>query len=176
MNKKEKIMALREASKVERCHTILHHGSYTNGQHSYDVANLILTLHPSPSLNLIKVALWHDCAERWSGDVPSPVKSHEPDLAEALSRVEARVEDELGVRVALTEEERRWLHAADRVELWLWAVEQVEMGNKYAMEVRDVLEDELWHHADWLPIECKTFVQDYQWKPCSDLTAQWRRG
>lgn len=176
MNRTERITALREASKVRRCHTILHHGDYTVGQHSYDALNLLLVLHPGPSKELMKAVAWHDCAERWSGDVPAPVKHTAPVLRAQLAEIEQRVERELEIEVDLTDDELDWLRAVDRIELWLWATEQVEMGNNCAKEIRDVLEDELWHHSEWMPVECRMFVQDYQWKVCSELTARWRRG
>jgi len=124
--------ALREGGAVERCHTIPHHGSYTVGQHSYDALSLLLVLHPDPTLALVKAVLWHDVPERWTGDVPANAKWDNHRLAHALAVSEGKVFDALGLGPlfeGLSEEECSWLHAVDRLELWLWCQDQLALGN-----------------------------------------------
>ena len=69
-----RVLAAREGGNVLRCHTVPHHGQYSVGKHSYDALSLLLLLHPNPSMNLVKATLWHDCAERFVGDMPAPAK------------------------------------------------------------------------------------------------------
>lgn len=132
MNPEELVRCLREAGAVERCHTLPHCGSYTVGQHSFDALSLLLVLHPAPSVALIKAVLWHDVAERWTGDVPAIAKWADPELAELLEASEERILRKLGVQPPreLPVEDCMWLDAVDKLELWLWAKGQLRMGNQ----------------------------------------------
>ena len=145
----ELIGCLREAGSVERCHTIQHHGSYSVGRHSWDAAALLLVLHPSPSVALVRAVLWHDVAERWTGDVPAIAKWDEPKLVQLLVQLEERVFDRLGLAgllSSLSEEDAVWLDAVDKLELWLWANEQLRMGNRNAETVLSNLRS--WFHRN----------------------------
>jgi len=168
MDKIQKVKELRAAGKVERCHTTPHFGSYTVGQHSFDVAMLILTLHPSPNFRLVRAALYHDCHERWIGDVPTPTKETDPAIRRSLKKLERQCERALGIaahlHAGLTKEEKRWLKAADRVELWLWAIEQINMGNQEAYTIKRDLE----RFFEDLPEELHNFVHNYMWEIRSD--------
>lgn len=132
ISRREKLIRLkarREGGAVERCHTVPHSGGYTNGHHSYNLAQIILTFHPDPSLNLIRASLDHDVPERWVGDTPATAKWNNPALKQALMEAEAKVEKRLGLDYKLTENEVRWLKAADILEIYIWAKEQCALGN-----------------------------------------------
>ena len=134
MNNSKKLKIYREGGFVKRCHARQMHREYLVGQHSFNVAGIIMTFCPSPSLALIKAALWHDVPERFTGDVPTPVKQLAPEIRDLLRLVERRVltavdED---FEDTLTDKEKEWLKAADMVELWLWAREEVALGNSAA--------------------------------------------
>lgn len=129
------LRARREGGMVERCHTMPHIGSYSVAAHSYGVAQIIRTFHSNPPLELIGAALDHDVAERWVGDTPATAKWLSPLLRDALHTAEHKIQDRFGLDEALTQEERRWLKAADILELWLWAEEQVFMGNRCARNI-----------------------------------------
>lgn len=163
MERTERVKALREAGRVERMHTMLHHSTYSVGQHSYDAANLLLCLHPNPSFALIKATLWHDCAERWIGDTPSPSKWASPELSENLETMEKGVLAALGCDQPLTAQEAMWLNAIDKLELWLWAHEQLRMGNKNAHAVINnmLMYFEVLRTSDQLPSECEHFLRTY---------------
>ena len=76
----EQIRSLRESGNVKRVHTIPVVGdvTYTVGSHSWNAVSLLYQLHTGPSHNLVKALLWHDCAERWMGDIPWPAKHYNP--------------------------------------------------------------------------------------------------
>lgn len=126
----DRVKAFREAGSVKRCHVIPIIGEYTVGKHSYDALSLLLCLHLDPSINLIKAVLWHDSAERWWGDLPAPAKWANTHLKTIYERAENSKLDELGARCALTEDEQHWLRAVDSLEFWMFAMEQVFMGNR----------------------------------------------
>lgn len=104
--------------------------------HSWGVAVIILKLNPQPSLNLIKAALYHDCAEKYTGDVPATTKWLNPLLKESLEEIEQRWERELGINVTLDPHEKLWLKAADMLELVLFCEHAEKLGNQYATEIK----------------------------------------
>lgn len=93
-------------------------------QHSWGVAVIILTMHPNPSVNLLKAAILHDSPEKVYGDIVSPTKVAFPEAKE-LDLKCARLfwEDVKNTHnfdyPELTEEEELWLSFADMYECCL---------------------------------------------------------
>lgn len=123
-----RVLAVREGGAVERCHGTPHIGSYSVGSHSFGALSLVLLLHPNPSVNLIKAVAWHDVAERWLGDVPSPVKHNNPELKRVYELIEASHLKALNLFPDLSTEEQQWLRGVDLMDLYLWCREQQRMG------------------------------------------------
>ena len=161
MQNSELINKLRECSHVERAHTIPHHGSYTNGQHSFDAVILLLTLNPGASMNLIKAVLVHDFGERWCGDIPGPAKRSDPVLKERSELLEQRCLKMIGHEYPLTEEEKMWLKAVDKIEILLWAKEQQAMGNRNVAGV--MRSNEEFFAGDDIPQAARDFVKMHRW-------------
>lgn len=154
------VLMHREAGRVERCHTLPHHGSYTNGQHTHDATSLLFLLHPKPSLRLVRALHFHDVAERWVGDMPAPAKKID-DLGQAVHRAEAAVMKQLGHDYKLTKNERRWLKAVDTVEFYLWCADQVAMGNQHvAINLATVVK---WMDKMDLPEQVEVFLAASGW-------------
>jgi hypothetical protein len=126
MNTLTKVLATREAGQVVRCHTVPRVPYYDVAQHTFGALNLLLLLHPGPSVDLIKAVQWHDVAERWTGDVPATAKWGNPALGEFLAERETDVLTRLELSVSLGEEDTRWLKAVDILDLWLWGRENLE--------------------------------------------------
>ena len=142
LSKSELIFVLRESGNIERCHNVPHHGSYSVGLHSYGVANIILVLHPDPTIRLVRAALWHDSPERYLGDLPAPAKWYNPKMAEEYSLAEDQVISRMGLDdplFHLTSDEEKWLKGADRLDLLFWCREQHSMGNANVSVVYDNL-------------------------------------
>lgn len=91
----------------------LAHIRETLAEHHARVAQILLALHPSPSLKLIDAALHHDAGEPGIGDVTSPAKMQNPALAFALEAAEADAREALGCNVRLEGEDLQWLKMAD---------------------------------------------------------------
>lgn len=163
------VRELRRAGHVTRTHTTLHHGSYEVSKHSYGALTLLLILHPDPSVNLIKCVNWHDSAERYLGDMPSPAKRTYEILGAYYEAAEAEMLTKLDVPIAkLTSLDRQWLSAVDVLELWLWCLDQKHMGNDHTQNIlRDVTKSLA--TADWLPRPCKDFFESYEWDPGEEL-------
>lgn len=127
----------RAGGRVERCHGIPHQGSYSNAAHSWGVAMLIHYLWPADFGRLAIYALSHDVPEAWVGDIPSPALAYTPGLKGALSGLEARLNEDLNLpaETNLLGEDYLKLKSADRLDLYLWARDQANMGNRFAEEL-----------------------------------------
>lgn len=155
---------LRECSSVERSHTLPHHGSYTNGKHSFDAVMLLFALYPGePPMRLVKAVLTHDFGERWCGDIPAPAKWCDREFARRSEDLERRCLRAIGFDIELTEDEQLWLKAVDTVELLLWAKEQLALGNTNAVMVVNNILTWLQKGGQKLPAEVHTFVQNHEW-------------
>ena len=172
--KSEQYVMRRQGGAVERCHTIPHVGSYSNGLHSYNAAQLCLVFHPNPSLDLIKAILDHDVAEFVVGDMPSTMKMMSPAIADELQRVEDQVEERFGLHTYLTLEELRWLKACDLMELYLWTIDQLAMGNNFAAMIHNnILNNGFSPNRiqKTLPTELYIFFTEHNWHQINSLTS-----
>jgi len=125
----QRLLRLRAGAGVKRYHTFPTLGEQLVGQHSHAVALFVLSLHPSPSLNLIKACLFHDLAEFDTGDCPAQVKWAFPNMSAMLELAEISIDSKLGIAVELTDEETKWLKLADTLEYCLYSLEQRRLGN-----------------------------------------------
>lgn len=147
-----RLWAARRGGEVKRCHTIPIAGEYLNSTHQWNVVTLLLLLHPAPSLALIRACQFHDVAEHRYGDMPAQAKWEAPEVYGALQRLETRHLFHLGLAENLTKQDQDWLHALDKLELWLWAHEQVrDLGNRRAQVVIDRLHSWFWKSGAEMP-------------------------
>jgi 5'-deoxynucleotidase YfbR-like HD superfamily hydrolase len=160
-----KVAALREGSHVLRCHTVPHFGEYSVGKHSYDMLTLLFALHPDPSVALIKAITYHDQGERWVGDIPSPAFDGRPVFRKEFEEAQAFGQLVItGIEMPeLTQEETNWLHATDKVELFLWAKEQAAMGNTlvhgFIVNLKRTFKE--MSAKKTMPLEMERFLLDY---------------
>lgn len=162
-----RVLVTREAGHVRRCHVVPHHGEYTVGLHSYNALSMLLVLHPDPPMHLVKAMLWHDGAERWVGDMPAPAKWYEPALGEAYNMAEMaalQAWDLYEPWESMTDEDRRWLEAIDRLELWLWCQDQLMLGNQHIQGFIRHLNRYFKTNRDRMPTPCWRFYKDFSWK------------
>lgn len=88
---------------------------YTVAQHSVLVANLVRKLNLTINSDTIMMALLHDAAEAYIGDIPSPVKKH-PLIRDILKEFEYNLLSRIYARFDLpkiTEEQKAIIKAAD---------------------------------------------------------------
>jgi hypothetical protein len=159
----DQIEATREGGAVERCHVVRHSALYDNAQHTYGALNLLLLLHPEPSLRLIKAVQWHDVPERWTGDVPATAKWMCPVLREALALIEEPIMRRFGLHQELTEEDKAWLLGVDVLELWLWCREHQD--ELHPQQVMNTCAHYLVVHKDTLPIKLMDVFSNLQREP-----------
>ncbi|HEY0213731.1 MAG TPA: hypothetical protein VGC40_09115 [Paenirhodobacter sp.] len=87
----------------------------TLAEHHARVAQILLAIHPAPSLALIDAALHHDAGEPKCGDLPAPFKRENPEIARAHTDFEVRELVRLGVAPGISERDEAWLKMADRI-------------------------------------------------------------
>ncbi len=164
-----RVRAVREGGKTERTHTTPHHGSYSVAEHGWGVATLLAILHPNPSRDIILAGMWHDVHERWTGDMPSPIKWCLPnDTRVKLKGLEITIETSLGINFNLSAEDLKWLKACDMLEFWLWSIDQEVLGNRNAKEGQTNVEYWFNTHKDDVPEMVREFMSHYKWHRTSD--------
>lgn len=129
-----RLVAIRTGGATERCHGIRHHGSYSVAAHTWGVLALLYVLWPEDLPRLAAVILFDDVPEGWVGDVPAPTKRYNPAVKAACDDMDHKVLDLLQLPSArnLSAEDRAKFKACDQLDLYLWAAEEVEGGNRHA--------------------------------------------
>ena len=92
----------------------------TNADHQGRCVQLLLALHPAPSVALIWAVAHHDVGERWAGDLPAPFKKAQPEIAAAHAEAEMNwAADATGWRVVHSSQENRdWMRLIDGLEAY----------------------------------------------------------
>lgn len=153
----ERIRFLREAAAVTRCHTFgAPDLAQTVGLHAHNALNLLLVLHPEPSLNLIKAVQWHDAPERFTGDIAAPAKWASEKLVDAIQEIEDRVHAYFGTQVEMTADEALWLLTVDRLDLLLMAQERLVLGDTRFMQMQ--VEAAAWFASHKIPVQVNRFL------------------
>jgi 5'-deoxynucleotidase YfbR-like HD superfamily hydrolase len=132
------------AGRVLRYHTWPTISQETIAEHSWGVAMIWLQLfRKCTSSSMVAVILqWilrHDAPELWSGDLPFPVKQRHPPLKTALEPVEAEGMDALGLaqQPEMTDKERDCVKIADLLQMMVFGLHELRLGNKYAQCIAD---------------------------------------
>lgn len=135
----------RLAGQVVRWHTAPMARRETVGEHSWQVARLVLAFWPDAPRDLLVRALLHDVGEVASGDVPFPVKSSNPALGREIERVEHSGHLAMCIPWGLPsmpQTETAWLSVlklADLVDMWETAAQEAMMGSRFGRDIIDRL-------------------------------------
>lgn len=131
----ERLLAARTGGIVERCHGILHKGSYSVASHTWGMLALLYLLFENDFARLAPYAMFHDVPEAWVGDIPAPVKKYSRAVKQGAELMERAIFDRLQLPnyADLNPEDKRKLRACDSLELYLWAKEEVGGGNMHAL-------------------------------------------
>lgn len=124
----------RDAGAVKRYHTKRTLRTQTVAEHTHGVLMLLLQICPTASMELVKAVMFHDLPELETGDIPAPAKVAYPELRNILAQIEMET-PYLGVTFELTREQWRILKWCDVMELVLWCLEELRMGNTYIKEI-----------------------------------------
>lgn len=144
-------------------------------EHSYEVAVLAHALaaigqelfHQAVDpAKAAAAALFHDVPEIITGDMPTPIKHHNPGLKAAYRQVEAVAQDKLlsmlpqqlssAYQPLVRQSDpvlRRYVKAADKLAAWLKCQEELKAGNtefqRAAQETMDALRAMRLEELDW---------------------------
>lgn len=168
----DRLRNIRLGGRVERCHAVPHHGSYSNAAHSWGVAMVLWVLWPEHFPRLGIYCLAHDIPEFIVGDIPAPTLRFNPEMREMIQPLESLVAAGLQVPSEhdLSEEDMAILKVCDRLELYFWANEQMLMGNQWAEPLR--LELEYYLEKVGMPMKAATLYEQLKSAPFP----VWRRG
>lgn len=124
------LIQIRRMGMVTRFHTIPTVRPQTTSHHSGNVALLMVLLWHGVTGNALKAALLHDLGESYTGDVPAPTKWAFPGLRHTLEEMEAAAVAYWGLAYPeLDREERWWLSFCDTLDLCLYCLEEMALGN-----------------------------------------------
>ena len=121
--------------------------------------------------NLCAVAaLFHDTSEIITGDMPTPVKYHNPEIRDAYKKVEKVAEEKLismlpqDMRATFEplyepdEKTQKIIKAADRISALIKCIEETEMGNKEFKKAKISIEKSV---HDLNMQEAEIFLSDF---------------
>ena len=137
-------------------------------EHSFHVALLTHALctiarevfgKPVDTARAVTLALFHDVTEVITGDIPTPVKHHNPKILASMREIEALAADRLLGMVPATlretygplidhdalsaedEQALQWVKAADKLDAYLKCVTELAAGNReFAVAKRQIEE------------------------------------
>ena len=133
----------RSAGKISRYHTWERIRDQSVGEHTWQLLRIILAIQPHASPELLRWTMFHDVGERVTGDVPFPVKREHPELKRALDKMEHEALLQMATTwgavagIQITDEEANLLKLAEFIEMYEWGCDEVALGNKSAVLVRD---------------------------------------
>jgi 5'-deoxynucleotidase YfbR-like HD superfamily hydrolase len=137
------VMYLYEAGGVQRYHTEPF-GSQSVGRHTWGtmmLADQLFGPHLPDGLRLtlMRALLYHDTAERLTGDTPAPAKWLNPNLTHELGKAEREAHEVKGVPYVSASLDAPkdstlglLMKAADHGEAMIYCASQLHAGNRYA--------------------------------------------
>lgn len=136
-----KLNIYRKGLRVERLHTVFHIAPYNNGFHSANaalIAHELCVLNGMNSASIIRYMLLHDVAEGYVGDIPSNVKKDYPEIKSVLDRIEHKWEEQyIPDMPDLHHSEMAIAKASDAIELGMYCIEELKLGNQNILHVLD---------------------------------------
>jgi hypothetical protein len=170
-----RIEFLRQAGYVSRMHVNRVINGYDSNEHVHNMTNLLLVLHPDPSVRLVKLVHWHDVGEYGSGDVPSPPKALFG-FGECNNLVEKKVREFMGFELDdVTEEETRWVKSLDWLEFWMFLQDQLSLGNQFVQPIYESFTEFMVEKAqkDEMPPEVAAYFSGVLNKGRPAITNDW---
>jgi len=119
-----------------RFHTVGGITKHNVADHSWGVAVLLQSLWPECSKNALLRALYHDCAETVTGDVPFTVKQDNPTIKQSLEALESKWEHEYGLYedMKVSKKEERQVKVCDCLQGMYYCLKR-RLAGEYEAEV-----------------------------------------
>lgn len=115
----------------------------SNGEHSWQIARILITVWPDCPRKMVVHCITHDMGEM-AGDVQYPFKKRVPGLKAKMDIAERGVRDEMCMRwgmssdhmtVKLSDYEHRVFKCLEYIEMWEWGLHEANLGNRYGETV-----------------------------------------
>lgn len=129
-----RLRLMRSAARVARFHTVPTLRSQSVGEHTFGVIAILMEVYDDEVgglLEVIQAAMRHDVPETITGDVPAPAKWMYPQLENALRGAEFDIDKKYELTNILTPKQIELIKFADLMELVIYSLEEVDMGNKH---------------------------------------------
>lgn len=138
MNREQMKRSQYLSGKVRRYHAWPTLQTQTVADHSWRVATLLIEVFGLTRAEVLVYALYHDCGEMFSGDLPYTVKTVVPGLADAMKTAEAYGLKHLGIKLPeLSLLEKAQVKICDLLEMYEFGKMEVLLGNQFGEAVRD---------------------------------------
>jgi 5'-deoxynucleotidase YfbR-like HD superfamily hydrolase len=121
----------RAAADTRRYHTQRMLRDQTVGQHTFNMLLLLQQVAPDTRKEVLVAVMHHDLPEYFTGDMPAPIKRASPALKVLMDELETDLAP-LYRELDLTPEEWALIKWADLMELTLFSLEELKMGNTFA--------------------------------------------
>jgi hypothetical protein len=127
---------------VQRYHTWPVVRQQSVGEHSAQVARIMLSIDPECSRRLLVHAIVHDVGEM-AGDLPWPVKKNDEVLKDHMDAAEQTIRVAMGKKwnnplcTIMTQFECTFFKMCESIEMWEYALHEMNLGNRYAAVVAD---------------------------------------
>ena len=139
--KDESLGIVLASGNVLRCHTVPCLKQQTIGQHTWRAMVLLHWLYDPyyPPAHVTYDLMMHDVPEIHTGDTPGHVKAQHLPLKEYLEQLEHEFSLEHGLKKPnappLSKQEELIVGLCDRADLVLYALDELEMGNRFMSEI-----------------------------------------
>lgn len=167
-----RVMYAREAGAVKRCHTQRFFGHYDVAQHTFNALCILRLLRPEAPTWAIWHLLGHDTPERLTGDIPATAKWFGI-TSFKLDDVEEQILAESGMGpVVIDPEWSAVIKGIDLLELYMWARDQIFMGNRFMNNMAIRIENWFRKNADNLPSDVLALyyaTRNSEWFQCNEL-------
>lgn len=133
----------RLAGQVKRYHTWPTISTQTIAEHCWQLLRIYLSVVKTPDINIIIHIQTHDIGEHFTGDIPYPVKSLNPELKRQMDFLErksqaAQLEHwESFHQVLLTEEDKEFFKLIELVEMAEFGIGEMLLGNNHGFIIAD---------------------------------------
>lgn len=126
----------RDAGGVKRYHVKRTHRTQTVAEHTFGMLMLVKQVLEKTVVSdfdksrIYEAVLHHDLPELFTGDIPAPIKRAHPQLGPLMNTIEEGLAP-LYLDAHLGPWDAALIKWADRMELVLWCLEEIRMGNTF---------------------------------------------
>ena len=132
------IFEVLKAGTVQRYHSVDLSVRQDVSQHTWEACVIALYLDPNCSANVLKYLMMHDVAERFTGDIPAPIKANNKTIKSLFDTIEKEYLDSIGWEIPeVTEEEYYLIKQADILSGIYFSHKRVIAGDTDAVGVRE---------------------------------------